>query len=1027
MSTPNHPPPYHLVANNNGAPSEPPRDAEDWEDWDDDEVTPIDNGEQILLGSPIPAAGTTSSARPSAPNPRLSRSSVSRINRLKSRKRQKAQNAQAGITLITDMAAFKRSHPGTYQLRTPDGQPAKFVDAAALKALEGEPSSASRGNWNWLRKNKGQSPASATPQSSARTPGTQLSPEDRPIVIGIALPSEEASDREISPQTANINTPIVHNTLSQTEGGASRLHPTAQGTASSVGTSSQQPSVWSPDTPDTASSFTSSRAASSVYSQATNSPPMVTTADAPPVPAVPKNFKKTHHQRLISLEVGPNGDDSDGGTPCTLFEEDGIPSPLKISRAKAPAVTPDSAGSRSHGWWDHVVTPFVDKRLTFSSRKQRLESPKEEAEVESCPSASTSDSPGPTPPPKPTPRIVMVKPPIVRIPTPRRTPSPRANTEAGQSSSARSSSTLCDSTAGEKPRIVVTDAHLDQPPPYSPPKTQVGPPVRYRAVFPPGHPLQAQFPPSPGPASPGLAATMTSQGATQMTEIPLTPTVRDPALASQVPLPTRPIGTSLPQEHSHSARGRAHKVERQRRRHEKEEVAARRLGGFWRGRGCIPSTGCFGRTGREGRQKRRVKLAIWGVIIALMILIITLSVVLTRKHKHQPAPSIWVNLTDFPPMPTGVLTVVGPDNPEANTICTSPSTVWSCSLPKEQHGSVAPYKPSQPTFILQIQWDNGTTASWDVPNGDEPAPISRRGLGSSAQASSWSREKRTTSGFQPSPSPPSYQETWFLGETTDDIRSDQKAGEAAPFFISLLGSLDDTVAFPNLTKRDSSSSNGTEVGGLPLSEILPSPDLLDDGTPAPAVMIPTPVQQPVRLFDRGLPTEHYGFYTHFDRTIFLKSVTALNDTAGNVPLDEDGGCAKTEANYLVTWGQTRVLVQMWTRLLSNTTSLVNADGMGRINGSSQLIRPGTMPYPVTVTLDTHGGDPKQKITWEWPMDDRQKLDTDDAKLLENSMGLGGTWINPRGTGNPKFGGFDGGTGGCKCQWVNWVGLSDVGS
>lgn len=67
----------------------------------------------------------------------------------------------------------------------------------------------------------------------------------------------------------------------------------------------------------------------------------------------------------------------------------------------------------------------------------------------------------------------------------------------------------------------------------------------------------------------------------------------------------------------------------------------------------------------------------------------------------------------------------------------------------------------------------------------------------------------------------------------------------------------------------------------------------------------------MRLFDRGLPTEHYGFYTHFKRTLFLKSVTILNKTAdGDVPLDEDGGCCKNEADYLVTWGETRVLVQI---------------------------------------------------------------------------------------------------------------------
>jgi hypothetical protein len=186
-------------------------------------------------------------------------------------------------------------------------------------------------------------------------------------------------------------------------------------------------------------------------------------------------------------------------------------------------------------------------------------------------------------------------------------------------------------------------------------------------------------------------------------------------------------------------------------------------------------------------------------------------------------------------------------------------------------------------------------------------------------------------------------------------------------------------------------------------------------------MLPTPVQQPVRLFDRGLPTEHYGFYTYFQRTIFLKSVTVVNDSSqGNVPADEDGGCSETEANHLVTWAETRMLVQIWTRKLNSTASLLEGDDDERVGDSTELIKPGTMPYPVTVTLDTHGGDPDHKVVWEWPMDDRQKLNTSAPELLVNKMDVGGTWINHRGSGNAKFGGFDGGTGGCKCQWVNWT-------
>lgn len=403
-------------------------------------------------------------------------------------------------------------------------------------------------------------------------------------------------------------------------------------------------------------------------------------------------------------------------------------------------------------------------------------------------------------------------------------------------------------------------------------------------------------------------------------------------------------------------------------------------------------------------------------IMAALILIIVLAVVLTRPHAKHEMPSIWVNLTDFPPMPTGVLTVAGGDNTVARSVCTEPTTLWSCSLPKDEQQSVAPYKPNQPTVIMQIQWDNSTRKSWKVPNGDAPASVSRRASGFVTRARAFV-QARTSTDFKPDPPAPSFKDMWFMGETTDGIVSDQKAGEPAPFYISILSSLNATVETPILQKRD-----GIPIGNDSLGDILPKPDLASDGTPAAAVMLPTPVQQPVRLYDRGLDTEHYGFYTHFKRTIYLKSVTTPNSTEDtNVPLDEDGGCRKTEAGFLTTWGETRMLVRIWTRkLATNTSHLVRPDGSSGIGGVTALRRPGTMPWPVTVSLDTHGGDPKQKLVWETPMDDRQRLTLGQSKLLVNNMDAGGTWINPRGTGDAKYGGFDGGTGGCRCEWVNWV-------
>jgi hypothetical protein len=350
--------------------------ADDWENWEDEDViTPIEPAEQVQIQHP-PTSNTLARTNTKSTNPRASRVSQSRPRRLKSSRRQKAQNAKFGIKLITDMAALRRQAPsGQNQMKAGDNQP-KFVDAAALRALEGEPNSASVGNWNWLRRDKGKSPVSATPQSS-RTPGT--STEDCPIMIGISLPSEDVNGRDIdTPQTANDNSLAVPIVASLTP--TTNLARTAQAEGRAGPENQHQVSVWSPDTPtpDTAT-VNNFRRASSIYSQATTLVPLSTAAsrDAPPVPALPPTYKKMPHQRLISLEMGThNGEDDDSGTPCTLFEEDGLPTPQSGKpKAKNTYISPDSAGSRSRGWWDHVVTPFADKRFTFSTQRSKVDSP----------------------------------------------------------------------------------------------------------------------------------------------------------------------------------------------------------------------------------------------------------------------------------------------------------------------------------------------------------------------------------------------------------------------------------------------------------------------------------------------------------------------------------------------------------------------------------------------------------------------------------------------------------------------------
>ncbi|KAH8820408.1 hypothetical protein F5884DRAFT_47515 [Xylogone sp. PMI_703] len=590
------------------------------------------------------------------------------------------------------------------------------------------------------------------------------------------------------------------------------------------------------------------------------------------------------------------------------------------------------------------------------------------------------------------------------------------------------------------PQSTVVDTEAS-PPPYSPPPQAHVP--RYRAVFPPGHPLTIQYPASPGPISPEMQRVLAPPGAIQMSEVPeeeLAGPVRRPInLNSSYPeLPPRQSGFAAKQLQREARM--AQKAEAKRRRHEKEDALARKAGGWWRGRGCISERGCYGRMGAEGRKRRRW----YAIIISAFLVIITVILVLVMKlHRttNDSQQSQWLNLTGFPPIFTGLSTVAAPVNIKSVTACTTPSTVWSCALPKEMQSSVAPNKPNQPNFLLYIQWDNSSAANSTFANviGNKNLPsrsLSEEPLTAGRFIRHIAIKARQAVTFTPSPEPPSIAEQEFLGNTTDGIVSDQKAGEATPFYISLLSTTNSSSLPAHEVLIGRSTSNDSSNPFPNVTELIPPPSVNSDGTAAPANLLPFPSQQPIRLYDRGLPTEHYGFYTYFDRSIFLKTAAALNNDApgdGVVPDDENGGCTESAAVARCTWAQTRFLVQMWTRMDttarllngSTTTAASNKRGIGKRSTPITFIQPGTFPYPITITMDRHGGDPTLKSIYCYGMNDREEIVQDTGTFRLENRAAGGSLINPApslftNTSDPSLGGFDGGDGGCTCQWSNFI-------
>jgi hypothetical protein len=613
-----------------------------------------------------------------------------------------------------------------------------------------------------------------------------------------------------------------------------------------------------------------------------------------------------------------------------------------------------------------------------------------------------------------------------------------------------------DSAGKEKAAMTATAAQEAEapcaksatPPPYSPPSAKAKIP-RYVGIMPPSH---QSVPYSPGPISPDAQRSMNPGGGLPMSQIHQpAPTFITFNTTYPAELPPRPIAACVSLSDLENPVEVRHKAEIRRKRQEQEDALAYKAGGLWRGRGCFPKHGCMGRSGSVGRTRRRWYIGISTSLVLMIVLVVVLATQLTRRGDQTPVQSQWLNLTGYPPMPTGISTIARPDLASAVTACVQPSSLWSCALPQEDQAANSPNNPDQPNFRLEIRFRNGTVdANGTLPvssRNNKRAPYSRRMVLNRRQ-----NDPFTNSLFEPAPAAPSLAEQNFIGNTTDNT-SFPFGGEATPFFFTFLSSNPSAPEAFNDTKQSSERrlrrQTGSGVGSIP------SPAVLSDGTAAPANLLPNnplPFSQPVMLYNRGLETEHYGFYTYFDRSIFVKSSLQFNSSAsanrtGSDADNSNGGSSKQDADLRCTWAQTRFLVQIWTNAKFGGQLLPSVNGTGSSSGpangrqgdrsnsdkssATDFTRPGSFPYPVSVTLDRHGGDASKKGVYCYGMDGQQRIVVSEKKLVAELREAGGTLINaasgffskPAGDDgfDAKAGGIDGGTGGCGCQWRNWAG------
>ncbi|KAK3050084.1 hypothetical protein LTR09_008739 [Extremus antarcticus] len=434
---------------------------------------------------------------------------------------------------------------------------------------------------------------------------------------------------------------------------------------------------------------------------------------------------------------------------------------------------------------------------------------------------------------------------------------------------------------------------------------------------------------------------------------------------------------------------------------------------------------------------RRFGLCLASIVVLLLtaLLVVLLLVFLPFGHDSTPVQAQWLNLTGFPPLPTGVATVIQPK---------AIQNVGGCT---------------EPNFRFQIRFRDGVLPSNETAIEPSNITLARRGISEAPSArgvvrrSLWSNPL-----FASSPAPPSKNDQIFLGRTTDNASAPYD-GEETPFYLSLLNAsalTSSSSSSSKLTKRDwqypypthttsdsnSSTSSFHFPGEAPSSsnnaseaaETIPHAATQGNEEPASAELYPFAYAQPLRLYDRGLESEHYGFYTYFDRSLYVSSPSGTtNATSNSSSFDSSGGNVPlASASAVCTWSQTRLLVQIWTRQADvarlNATS--DTDIPAVHSTANDMTAPGSFPYRITITLDRHGGEASKKGAYCHSLDDEHRVLQDVRTWAVEDRAFGGELVHAaavptndgmtlRKRSDDDHEGIDGGTGGCQCQWQNW--------
>lgn len=386
---------------------------------------------------------------------------------------------------------------------------------------------------------------------------------------------------------------------------------------------------------------------------------------------------------------------------------------------------------------------------------------------------------------------------------------------------------------------------------------------------------------------------------------------------------------------------------------------------------------------RQPWYRRFFWLLVTAGLSLLLLLVVLLVVFVPQLHSDNAVQAQWLNLTGFPPLPTGVSTVIQPKKTHEESKCIDPPSLWSCAVPQTQLASSN--SSDLPNFRFEIRFRNNT-----IENTTALMPATNQSSTSGpASAKSQLRARSAWSQilYTPNPPPPSEEDQLALGKKSTENVSEPYNGEETPFYLSLLN----PEPIPTLSKRDSpaqeeegkpnpypyptiqppsNTTTTTTTTSNPPSTSIPKPLLLPNGKPAPPLLYPYTSAQPLRLYNRGQPDEHYAFYTYFSKSVLLANGTSTTSSISNSSTPNNStpslipvSSASDSAHVFCAFAQTRMRVQIWTQRfvaeLKDTASASVGGDSGRVrayeSSANEMEAPGSFPLGVSVSVDRESG------------------------------------------------------------------------